>query len=389
MRTKAPVPCLLLAVFAIHGTLTGCAAEDESSNDTGESSEDPNSHHSQSSSDGGDSESGDAESSDIDEEGGLSDGGGGAANATSLARTVPLFVAVGWGGRRVASCDGGRSWPFDVQVADEGEDDWHQAYTPKGLSAGAGSVIFLTGWGTDSQLHVTRNGADWETIETGSAYGGIGFDGESHVLLGNRDVAASPDGGQTWSPVDVETPQSDRETAVFDGVWAAAADGHVQVRTDTEWSTMSSCAESNHQPGIGHAGGFATGNDVLLSIAESGHICRYDLAENQELSPSDLGAALEGKPLFVDNQFVVATGDALRFSHNGASWESAPLAEGVRFDHIARSEERLWVGVAGNGDDFFYSEDGENWFEAEASSGNGITRLTVGRIAPTLECPLF
>src|SRR5690606_34582516 len=110
----------------------------------------------------------------------------------NMAGEVPMFVATGMGGRRVMSCDGGRTWIADQAEAPEDEADAHRTYTPKGLAYGNGTFIFLTGWGTPGTVWVSHDGIDWdprvldegfEVAEYG--FGGIGFDGESFILIGS------------------------------------------------------------------------------------------------------------------------------------------------------------------------------------------------------------
>jgi hypothetical protein len=302
---------------------------------------------------------------------------------------VPMFVAVGWGGRRVMSCDLGRTWIADQQIAPEADDNWHRSYTPKGLTFGGGKFIFLTGWGTDSMAHVSTNGIDWTSQQLDTAYGGIGYDQGRFVLVGNRHLSASEDGAATWKVLsDVPTPTADRETAAFDKVWAAGADGSAAFRLagSDKWVSMPNCTGSRHTS-IGITGGFAAGLGVLVSVGDQGNTCAVDLASGAGRGAGTIGTKISGRVAFLGNAFWLANGNAIYTSTNGVAWSQRALPQGVRFDLVARSNSGTYVGVSADGDRFYYSDDGENWKAGSGPSGNGLLRVVFGYGAPSSKCP--
>jgi hypothetical protein len=301
---------------------------------------------------------------------------------------VPMFVAVGWGGRRVMSCDGGRSWIADQQVADESEDDWHRSYTPKSLAYGDGTFVFLTGWGADSVAWVSANGIDWTEQALDTTYGGVGFDRDRFVLVGNRHLAESRDGGGSWPVLEeVEASTYDRDAAAFTGIWAAGADGAVETRRPGgEWTQLASCTGARHGS-IGVTGGFEVGLGRLVSFGDDGDTCAIDIATGADLGAGAIGSRLSGRAAFVGDAFWVVTDGSIHSSHDGLAWSSRDLPDGVDFDLVARSGTGTYVGISGSGDRFYYSDDGLEWNEADGPSGNGLLRVVAGYGSPSADCP--
>lgn len=287
------------------------------------------------------------------------------------------------------SCDLGRTWTADQQVAAESEDNWHRSYTPKSLAYGEGRFIFLTGWGTNSVAHVSANGVDWTSKTLDTAYGGIGYDRGRFILVGNRHLSASEDGGATWKVLsDVPTPAPDRETAAFEGVWAAGADGSATflLKGSNKWASMSSCRGSRHTA-IGLTGGFAAGLGLLVSVGDEGNTCVVDSVSGADRGAGSIGKKVSGRVVFMGDAFWLADNDAIYTSVNGVAWTRRALPSGVRFDHVARATAGTYVGVSTDGDRFYYSDDGENWKAGKGPTGNGLLRVVFGYGAASAKCP--
>lgn len=178
-----------------------------------------------------------------------------------------MFVAVGYGGRRVRSTDDGRTWTDDVSVVANGGDDnnllravvwgngkfyamgyrtttspdgkvWTPLSAPYGQWIGAatwqsGMIVAAGGYG----LHATStNGTSWsdrpiDTIAT-HAHDAMTF-GEGRFVSANDDGArlTSPD-GVTWSRAMGADNVPTTEVAFGNGVFVAVGGSNVVRSTD-------------------------------------------------------------------------------------------------------------------------------------------------------------
>lgn len=318
--------------------------------------------------------------------GGTSGGGGVVAPP---AGTVPMFVAVGRGGRRVTSCDRGRTWIADQMVAPESQDNEHQPYTPKGMTYGDGTFIFLTGWGTASTTWTSSNGVTWTQKKHDTGFGGIGFDKGTFVAIGGNYVALSVDKGVTWTRSSAPKSPLNRENAAFDGIWAGGSDGQVvTMRTGgTSWVPLSGCRGRRHG-GIGMDGGYAAGLGFMVSVGDDGDTCGINIATGAPLAAGKISAVIRGKPSFVGDAIWIASGDKLHTTTDGVGWVSRTLPTGVRFDLVARSASGTFAAASGSGDSFYFSDDGERWTKATGPSGNGLNFLLAGAGSPSPQCPM-
>lgn len=305
-------------------------------------------------------------------------GGGGVAG-------VEAFVAVGFGGRRMVSCDGGRTWIADQQVADEAQDDWHQTYSPKHLAYGDGTFVFLTGWGTASTAWVSDDGAQWDEVTIpGATYTSVSYADGAFVALGGGRSARSTDGGRTWQDSEFATPvplNHARTALAADGNhWAFGGDGEVYLQDGASWIQVPGCQGDRHGH-LGFEGGLVAGGGRLISVGHDGDTCGLQLADGTGLSAGQSGVDPARRPIYADGQFVVAGGNQIATSADGEQWITQALPNGVTIDLVARGSSGTWVGVSGDGDSFYYSEDGLNWQPASGAPGNTLLYLATGQLA--------
>lgn len=329
---------------------------------------------------GGDGGAGEGASSATGSGGSGGDAGAGGAGG-GAPQGVEAFVAVGWGGRRLASCDGGATWIGDQQMAPESEDDWHQTYSPKSLAYGDGTFVFLTGWGNDSSVHVTHDGVTWTSTMLGTTYGGVGHDGARFLLVGNRELAESTDGGLTWTLLAEPESTYDRAADAFAGVMVAGADGDVEtLRAGTDaWQPLAGCMGARHGH-LGFEGGFAAGGGILLSLGHDGDSCAMDIATGTALEPGSIGADVRFRPRYFDGAFHIASGDQIHRSTDGVTWTATPLPSGVTLHQIVRGPAGSYVGLDGQTNALWYSADGASWSPAQAPAGNGFLYLAAGAL---------
>ncbi len=312
-------------------------------------------------------------------EGGAGEGGMGQAGGPP--QGVEAFVAVGWGGRRLTSCDGGATWIGDVQEAPESEDDWHRPYSPKHLAFGDGRFVFLTGWGNDSTAHVSVDGVSWTSTPLSTTYGGVGHDGSRFLLVGNRELAESTDQGATWVALPDPESSYDRAAAAFPGVMVAGADGNVETLRDgaAAWQPLASCVGERHGH-LGFQGGFASGGGILLSVGHEGDTCAMDIATGNDLGAGSLGAPVQFRPSYFDGAFHVATGDQLHRSSDGVTWTATPI-QGAELHQIVKGPGGHYVALESGSNLLFHSADGSSWTQAQAPDGNGLLYLAAGALA--------
>ncbi len=303
---------------------------------------------------------------------------------------VPMFVAAGWHGRRIMSCDLGRTWIADQIDGNPGEvDDWHRPYTPRNLAYGDGTFVFLTGWGQNGQVLVSQNGIDWEKRPMPSFYGGVGYDDGRFIVVGNIGaIQVSDDRGDTWEgDYSVPQPSNMRAASVFDGVWVAGADGIVETYlSDGVWRRLNSCEGARHGS-LGLSGGFAAGLGILVSVGDNGDTCALDIVSGEDLGAGRIGTNVSGRPTFDGDTIVVSSGNSLYRTIDGISWTSHSLPTGVAFDLIARAESGTYVGIR-EGGTYYYSDDGEQWFRGTGPEGEWFTDLVFGWGMPSEQCPI-
>ena len=256
---------------------------------------------------------------------------------------------------------------------------------PKSLAFGAGHFVFLTGWGANSSVHVSADGTTWTTTALSTPYGGVGFADGRFVLVGNRDIGGASAEASDWS-VDLSTPAPsyDRADGAFDGIWAAGADGQVQVRRRGQAWQAVSCTGARHTS-IGFIGGFAAGNGRLVSVGDDGDVCVVDASTGLHVGAATLGVAAAGPVVFDGSQFLTATGARLVRSSDGVVWTTQMLPQQVRFELVTRTSSGRLVGVAADGAHAWFSDDGTNWTAATFPAGNGLLYVASGDVATT--CP--
>jgi hypothetical protein len=111
----------------------------------------------------------------------------------SDART-PIFVAVGYGGRRASSKDGVH-WEHDQELAPNGGDDWTLLCD---VAFGKGVFVAVGGGDNYAPYQVTRDGKTWKEIRPGwkGRIGHIAF-GNGRFVAGGGRLSWSED-GETW-----------------------------------------------------------------------------------------------------------------------------------------------------------------------------------------------
>lgn len=292
---------------------------------------------------------------------------------------VPMFVASGYAGRTVTSCDDGRTWIANHQLA--GADDDHSPYTGKGLAYGQGTFLVMMGWGADGSVKISDDGITWrrETNLQKTFYGGIGFGGGVFATLRQNAVQLSTDQGKTWVRAKVQPGGDFREAGggseaegVFGGGGSA---GRPWMSWDggNSWREASGC-NGIDLGGIGQRGGVAYHDGTLVFVGGNGNVCAVT-NRGASFANASIGA-VNGKLFVAGGAFWVPNGDRAKISNDGLSWRNQTFAPaGTSFHAVARGASGTFVGVAREGR-FYRSTDGASWERATGPAG-GPTLLRV------------
>jgi hypothetical protein len=152
---------------------------------------------------------------------------GGSMMPGDTASVPPLFVAVGYGGRRMSSADG-KTWTDATDLLDDGgkpAPDGDNGYLLRGVCSGQGKIIAVGGIGdpgpADGLIMQSKNGRDWTRVKTKDPING--FDCEYGNGVFTVGGAYSSD-GESWTLLpDGEGPPVN--TLAFGaGVFVAADD---------------------------------------------------------------------------------------------------------------------------------------------------------------------
>lgn len=299
----------------------------------------------------------------------------------------PLFLAMGWGGRHIASCDMGRTWINDTSVS--ADDDWHQPYTPKSLAYHDGTFVRMTGWGSTGNVHASRDGLTWTSVEfSDRSATSVGYD-DRWLILSDINIYESNDGVEWGVLSGAPFSGLHRDGAVYPGMWISGADGNVEFNRGEGWVNLASCNGPRHES-IGVNGGFAASLDRVVSFGSDGSTCAVDRNTGADLGAGNIGASVDGVGAYVNGEFWMGSAGQLYRSPDGLSWTGDAIASGARFELVADSGEGTVVAARRNGDAFYYSDDnGASWQQAEAPEGNNIYRMVFGWAEPSAQCPVL
>ncbi len=272
------------------------------------------------------------------------------------------LVAVGLGGRRLSSFDGGKTWAHEAFEARPGGDDDDLL---RGVGYGAGLFVAVGG-GPRIRMLVSRDGKSWTkpTYPAGQWLGGVAFGGGTWVAVGGLGRRLHSADGMTWRDAPA-AGQHLRSVAYGNGKFVAVGSSRCTSSEDgLRWTPLVPCAGWERVA----AGG---GRFVGISIVDRGY------------SHSDDGVTWTNGTLprqgrdvvFAGDRFVVAASGGMLTSPDGRTWTShtSGAVDVLGFDGAS------FAGASGGA--LKASSDGVTW-GAGAAAGNSITRLAGGRLSP-------
>lgn len=330
---------------------------------------------------------------------------GGADSTTETpADGVPMFVALGQGGRRLVSCDDGQTWGAE-QVIEQNDDD-HGPYSSRDVAWGQGTFLLGMGWGNPARISDSTDGIDWQEsfppadyVET-RGLSGMAFGSNRFVAIVGSDSWTREGVGGSWS-LDGQVPTNGNIRVVThssfgDGLYYAVADGGLiyQSTDGATWTdpltTTGSCDGGN----LSRRGGIADRDGVFVLVTDIGNVCRTDDG-GISFTHHVLG---DGTGSVVVRSDVIATDEGFYAGGFGGGWHSADGTEwsfmgfALEGDDIATlahsTDSGSLIGIAWNGDDFYRSVDtGRTWVRADAPSGNDTNAAAFGFATSSTECP--
>jgi len=317
---------------------------------------------------------------------------------------IPIFVAQGHAGRRVASCDGGQTW-----VADQSKDDsircWvggdpnevecdHNEWPGYGVQFGGGYFWTTFGWGTEGPTMRSTNGVDWVNLNLVGTYGGLVF-GEGRVLAATRYAKYSDDLGQTWhDTASVPLDGWNVRSAGYGGgtfyMAASGSNGNEMVYSDdgVSWSKPESAPA-----GCGGGGSFAYGNGIMIWMNGSSGAPCVTSDNGRNWTQNNIGENASSV-VFNGTHFMVWQSGKRHRSADGVNWTTTDMNPNLSLEHAAVADDgSAYVGVKqswGNYYDqqeFYYSSDGINWTESSSyTGGHPVRSMAFGRGATSTLC---
>lgn len=235
----------------------------------------------------------------------------------------PIFVAVGYGGRRASSADGIR-WENDQELSPNGGDD---ATLLCDVAFGNGVFVAVGGGDNYAPYQVTRDGKTWKEIRPGwkGRIGHIAF-GKGRFVAGGGTFTVSED-GEHWKlggKIPFAKGVHLRHIVFGNGVFLGAGDTWSK---DAGWYrvvTPDGEAIKHFENGKLPVRGLAFGAGRFVAVQGDGSIESSTDGitwEGSELEP-DKG---NGSVLWTGKQFVVSGGKVALVSPDGRSWSATAV----------------------------------------------------------------
>ncbi len=170
--------------------------------------------------------------------GGVVAGGGasaGGSGGSGLPAGLPVFVAVGYAGRRIRSIDLGLSWTDDQTLGGGGDDEFLLR------AVGFGNGVFVA---LGYKILSSKDGKSWVAQQNpqNQWLGGVQFDGTRFVATGGYGYSAYSSDGQVWSVGgDIPNNEASRSLAFGDKQFVTATDpGNWYASSDgSSWALLS------------------------------------------------------------------------------------------------------------------------------------------------------
>jgi hypothetical protein len=294
-----------------------------------------------------------------------------------------LYVAVGYGGRRMASRDG-RTWEYVQQWSDKGADD---ANNLMGVAYGKGRWVAVGGGGFSRETQaghilVSTDGQEWrEVARYPFRVNPVLFVGDRFVAGGpSRQLLSSPD-GERWSEGEkVTLPDAlpgwafwFRGGAAGNGVFLFYGNANKDQKTWWALTTRDGRKIEQFATDLPAVKGLTFGARRFVLAGGDGVYTSPDGQKwtRETGSPEDelRGVVWNGKEFYLSGKQGSYT------SPDGAAWKQVGKAPPCS---VVWADERGYLGTGWPGR-MFFSTDGVTWTNTgQPAPGLGINRVTYG-----------
>lgn len=294
-----------------------------------------------------------------------------------------IFVAVGYGGRRMTSRDG-LTWQNVQQWAQKGADDWNNLI---GVVYGKGKFVAVGGggWSLDTQaghILVSTDGVEWREVKKMQfRVAPILFDGKRFVAGGpNRQLVWSDD-GENWSAgAQVELPKElpgwamwFRKSAACPGTFVFIGNANKDQKTWWCLTTHDGQTVASFAVDLPEVKSVVYGAGKFLLV---GPDAVYTSADGQKWnkepgSPADTFR----EAIWTGKEFLLNAKQASYTSADGLTWkpQGKPIPCGLLW-----SDGSLYLGTSWAGK-MYSSIDGLTWTKGEQPKPDmGINQIAYG-----------
>jgi hypothetical protein len=300
------------------------------------------------------------------QDGGAGNGGAGTGGASPMG----VFVAVGYGGRRLRSTDDGMTWSGDVALEPDGGGDDNDLL--RTVVWGPSGFVAL-GW----RSMTSPDGNNWTDhgANIGQWLGGAVYAGGQFVAVGGYGMrAVSPD-GVTWTNHSIDTIATHAGDGiiygdVMGGRFASANDnGQRSYSTDAVTWTYSTGVTATLTTHLAFGGG------IFLGVGGTAVVTSSDGGATW-VAATALPVAGDGL-VFAAGQFTAVASGHVYTSTNGATWADHPVT-GLQGGPLAYGDG-TYVMVNGGGA-LQRSTDGVTWAAPVESGINALQWVTFGMV---------
>lgn len=303
-----------------------------------------------------------------------------------------VWVAAGYGGRRLISTDG-RTWTITGEWSQPGGDDGHNLMSAV-HAEGKFVVVGGGGGGKTGAGHilVSSNGRDWREVFTDQGRVNPVVAGNGRFVVGTSSWPSGKlmwsDDAETWNKgAAIQTPGLThfRGGAFGNGLFVLVGNGRVKTAEgntkEIHWAIASPDGERIVSERIdlpGH-GTIVFGADRFLMLTSHDKASLISSKEGAAWEPVTVAAdATFHWLVWTGKEFLVGNRRQAFRSADGIAWTTADV---VSRGNIVWSDGTRFISTSWPGK-MAYSPDGKQWHDAPPLPANGINRVVYGAVSP-------